>query len=64
VIGIMNITLMIGEISLILTFLYLILNLDKVNRLGLFCMIGFVMVLMILYAVEHQKQTKFKTNQD
>ena len=58
----MNIALIIGGLSLILTFLYLIVNLDKADRLVLFCLPGFVfgLVLMILYAVGHQKLTKIK----
>jgi hypothetical protein len=58
----MNIALIIGGLSLILTFLYLIVNLDKADRLVIFCLPGFVLglVLMILYAIGHQKLTKVK----
>jgi ABC-type uncharacterized transport system permease subunit len=58
----MNIALIIGGLSLILTFLYLIVNLDKADRLVLFCLPGFVfgLVLMILYGIGHQRLTKIK----
>lgn len=58
----MNIALIIGGISLIATFLYLIANLDKADKIVLNCLPGFVLglVLMILYALGHQKIIKEK----
>ena len=55
----MNIALIIGGLGLILTFMYLIINLDKVDRIYLFCLPGFIfgLVLMILYGVVHQRLT-------
>lgn len=54
--------LIIGGLSLILTFLYLIINLDKADRIVLFCLPGFILglVLMILYRIGHQRLTKNK----
>ncbi len=58
----MNIALIIGGLSLILTFLFLIVNLDNVDRLVLFCLPGFVfgLVVMILYGIGYQRLTKIK----
>jgi ABC-type uncharacterized transport system permease subunit len=58
----MNIALIIGGLSLVSTFLYLIANLDKADKIVLNCLPGFVfgLVLMILYAIGHQKLTKIK----
>lgn len=58
----LNFALIIGGLSLILTFLYLILNLDRADELLLFCLPGLVLglVLMILYAIGHQKLIKVK----
>lgn len=58
----MNIALIIGGLSLILTFLYLIINLDKADKILINCLPGFVfgLVLMILYAIGNQKLAKIK----
>ena len=56
----MNFSLIIGGICLISTFLFLIANLDKVDMTIFYCLPGFVagLVLMILYAIGHQRLTK------
>ncbi|MFO7657583.1 MAG: hypothetical protein R6W78_10985 [Bacteroidales bacterium] len=58
----MNIALIIGGLCLILTFLFLIVNLDNADRLVLFCPPGFVfgLVLMILYGIGQQRLSKIK----
>ncbi|MCP4551659.1 MAG: hypothetical protein GY834_06375 [Bacteroidetes bacterium] len=58
----MNIALIFGELSLILTFLYLIVNLDKADKILINCMPGFVsgMVLLVLYTLGHNKLNKIK----
>jgi len=58
----MNIAMRIGRISLILTWLYLIGNLEKADTIVIFCMHEFVfgLVLLILYGLGHQRHTKNK----
>ena len=58
----MNIALIIGGLSLILTFRFLIVNLDNADRLVLFCLPGFVfgLILMILYRFGHKRLTKIE----
>ena len=58
----MNIALIFGGLSLILTFLYLIGNLDKADKILINCMPGFVfgMVLMVLYTLGQNKLNKIK----
>ncbi len=56
----MNVAMIIGGLSLISTFLYLLVNLNKVDDIIIYCVPGFVLglTLMILYAVGYQKLTK------
>jgi hypothetical protein len=56
----MNTALIIGGLSLILTLLYLIINLEKADKIIIFCLPGFVfgLVLIILYTLGHQRLTK------
>lgn len=62
----MNIALIIGGLSLILTFLYMIVNLDQADKILINCLPGFVfgIILMILYAIGYQKITQNKNNRD
>jgi hypothetical protein len=57
---VMNVALIIGGLSLVLTFLFLIANLNKADEIVIYCLPGFVfgLVLMILYAIGHQRLTK------
>lgn len=56
----MNMAFIIGGLSLILTFLFMIVNSDNADRIVLFCLPGFAfgLVLMILYVIGHHKLTK------
>jgi len=58
----MNVALIIGGLSLVLAFIYLITNLNRADEIVFYCLPGFIfgLVLIILYGIRYQKLNKIK----